>query len=328
MDSRKGGFGIVQLEIKKAIRRALPLQIAFYGPSGSGKTFSALRFAAGLSPNGKVVVVDTERGRASLYADNKKILTDLPGGFDVIELDQPYHPQRYIEAVDLAENYGYKVCLIDSGSDSWDGPGGCVDLAEKAKGMWTGPKLWNKRMMTRAALSDMHIIWCLKAQEKTKVLDKSKSGTGKQEYIDLGIQPIWEKNNLYPQLLVFSVDPKTHFSTVVKFHDDLGGLFPTPKLICKADGEMVRKWNDAAKPLESAELLKKRSRAAAEQGVEAYKAFFSALNRADKQTLLDSIHEENKLVAEDVDKVPAEDEPVAVGALPDGTFALAPAQEA
>jgi len=296
------------MEIKKAVRRALPLQLAFYAPSGAGKTFSALLFAAGLSPNGKVVVVDTERGRASLYADNKKILAALPGGFDVIELDAPYHPQRYIEALDLAESQGYRVCIVDSGSDSWDGPGGCSDLAEKAKGMWAGAKLWNKRMMTRAALSDMHVIWCLKAQEKTKIIDKAKSGTGKQEYIDLGVLPIWEKNNLFPQLLVFSVDPTTHVSTVKKCHDDLWQFFTEPKLITKADGEKIRQWNEGGKQLDPHEQLKKRARAAAEIGLAEYTAFYQACSPSDKKALKDSTHEENKRIAATVVVVEAEPE--------------------
>ena len=289
------------LEIKKAVRRALPLQLAFYGPSGSGKTFSALLFAAGLSPDGKVAVIDTERGRASLYADNKRIRAALHNGFDVLELDQPYHPKRYIEAIDTVEKSGYRVCLIDSGSDSWDGPGGCTDIAEQAKGMWNGAKLWNKRMMTRTSLSDMHVIWCLKAQEKTKVVDKAKSASGKQEFIDLGMLPIWEKNNFYPMLLAFSVDPKTHLSMVVKCHDDLWDFFPQPKLITREDGERVRLWNESGRPVDSAEQLRKRARAEAENGTEAYKSFFLGLSKDEKHLLGDAAHAENKRVAEQAD---------------------------
>jgi hypothetical protein len=277
------------------------LQLAFYGPAGSGKTFSALLFAAGLAPDGKVVVIDSERGRASLYADNKKILSALPQGFDVIELEPPYHPKRYVEAIDIAESSGYKVCLIDSGSDSWDGPGGCTDIAEAAKGMWAGAKLANKRMMARVANSDMHVIWCLKAQAKTKIIDKTKSESGKQEYIDLGVLPIWEKNNFYPQLLAFSVDPETHLSTVKKCHDDLWAFFPEPKLITKVDGERIRRWNESGQPLEANEQLIKRSKAAAEQGMDAYKQFFGRLTAAQRKTL-EPYHAENKATAEKSDR--------------------------
>ena len=290
----------MNLQIRKAVRKALPLQLAFYGPSGSGKTFSALRFGAGLSPNGKVAVIDTERGRASLYADNRRLLSELPQGFDVVELDQPYHPERYINAIDLVESSGYAVCVIDSGSDSWDGPGGCTDIAEKAKGMWNGAKLWNKRMMTRTALSGMHIIWCLKAQEKTKIIDKAKSPTGKQEYQSLGVQPIWEKNNFYPMLLAFSVDPHTHLSTVVKCHDDLWQFFPEPKLIAKSDGEAVRRWNEGGQKVDAAEQLRRRSRAEAEHGMESYKAWWAGLTKDERAAIGTTAHAENKAAAEAV----------------------------
>lgn len=307
------------LEFKKAVRRALPLQVAFYGPSGSGKTMSALLFAAGLSPNGKVAVIDTERGRASLYSDNRKILAALPNGFDVLELDAPYHPQRYIEAIDIAESGGYKVLLIDSGSDSWDGPGGCQDIAEKAKGMWNGAKLWNKRMMTRTALSDMHVLWCLKAQDKTKIIAKEKSDSGKQEYVELGMRPIWEKNNFFPMLLAFSVDPVSHISTVTKCHDDLWPLFTEPKLITKEDGARVRAWNESGKPVGETEQLTKRARTAAETGMIAYEAFWRGLT-ATQRKALQSQHAEWKALAQQVDREAAgepADVPAEVDALPD-----------
>jgi hypothetical protein len=289
------------LEIKKAVRRALPMQLSFYGPSGSGKTFSALLFAAGLAgPGGKVCVIDTERGRASLYADNKKILAALPGGFDVVEIDSPYHPRRFIEAIDAVENAKYNVCLIDSSSDAWDGPGGCTDIAEENKKMWTIPKLWNKRLMTRIQLSDMHVICLLKAQEKTKIIDKKDSDSGKQEYVSLGIQPICEKNFFYPMLVGFSVDPKTHISTATKLDDNLLSLFSEPRLITKADGEHLRAWNQGGKPLEDNEQLRKRARSAADEGMESYKAFFGACSPAQKAALK-PIHEELKFTAEQVD---------------------------
>lgn len=293
-------------EIKKAVRRALPMQIAFYGPSGSGKTFSALLFAAGLAgPSGRVAVIDTERGRASLYADNKKILAALPGGFDVVELDAPYHPRRFIEAIDAVEDAKYSVCLIDSSSDAWDGPGGCTDIAEENKKMWTQPKLWNKRLMTRIQLSDMHVLCLLKAQEKTKIIDKKDSESGKQEYVSLGVQPICEKNFFYPMLVGFSVDPKTHISTATKCDDNLVSLFGEPHLITKADGERLRAWNQNGKALEDNEQLRKRARSSADEGVEAYRTFWAGIT-ATQRVSLKSLHEECKFEAEKVDQAAAQ----------------------
>jgi hypothetical protein len=291
------------MEIKKAVRRALPLQIAFVGPTNSGKTLSALLFAAGLAPNAKVCVIDTEHGRASLYADNKRILAAMPQGFDVIELDAPYTPKRFVEAIELAEKSGYKICLIDSASDSWDGQGGCSDMAEAANNMWNKAKLENKRLMNRIALSDMHIICCLKAHEKTKIVDKAKSTTGKQEYIDLGMQPICEKNFFYPMTLAFMVDAKTHESSVIKMHDDIADKFTKPRLITAQDGAIVAQWNNGAKALADNEQLFKRSKDAAHEGESAYRLFFEGITK-EQRTSLKSVHEENKKIAKAASSVP------------------------
>src|SRR6266850_1822988 len=302
------------MEIHKAVRRALPLQLAFYGPEGSGKTMSALLFAAGLSPDSKVVIIDTEKGRASLYADNKRVLAALPSGFDVLELDAPYHPDRYREALDTCEAKGYKVCLIDSSSDSWNGPGGCEDITEANKGMWNKAKLANKKLMTRIKLSSMHVICCLKAQAKTKVVEGEfdpHTRKKKKEFIELGVLPICEKNFFYPMLLGFSVDPQTHLSTITKYHEDLYPLFKEPKLITKEDGAKVRQWNDSAGSVDANEQLMKRARSAAEDGTEAYKKFFESLTPTQRKAIPTGDHEKFKAAAyaTDKDRVPEEDEP-------------------
>ena len=287
------------MEIKRAVRRALPLQIALCGPSGSGKTCSALQMAAGLVANPKVVVIDTERGRASLYADNKRVLSVLPNGFDVLDLDAPYHPERYIQAIDTCERAGYNVCIIDSASDSWDGPGGQADIAEQNRGMWNESKRWNKRLMTRINLSGMNVICCLKAQEKTKVVevpDERKPGRTKKEFIPIGWQPICEKNFFYPMLLGLMIDAQTHVATAIKYIEDIAPFFATPHLISKQDGENLRRWNEGGKSVEPVERLLLRAEGAAGEGTEAYRAFFESL-RAEQKRLLKPHHERLKRLA-------------------------------
>src|SRR5690606_35679191 len=86
---------------KKAERKQAKLRLALAGPSGSGKTYSALLLATGLG--GRIAVIDTEHGSASLYAD----LVD----FDAMELHAPYSPERYIEAIIAAEQAGYDTLI-------------------------------------------------------------------------------------------------------------------------------------------------------------------------------------------------------------------------
>jgi hypothetical protein len=294
-------------EIRKAVKREMTLLIAFVGPMNCGKTFSALLFAAGLlKPGQRAVVIDTEKGRSGdMYASNKRVMAAMPQGFDVIELDAPYEPKRFVGAIDTAENAGYKVCLIDSFSDSYDGVGGISDMAEKAGNSWTKPKLENKRMMTRMQLSGMHIICCIKAQEKTKIVKTGKINpkTNKEEleYIPLGMRPITEKSNFFPMTLAFNVDPETHISTTIKTHDDLAEQLAQPRLITPKDGQLVRLWNGGGKPLEDNEQLIRRSKDAAGQGVQVYREFFEALTPAQKKSL-GKVHDENKATAAQADK--------------------------
>lgn len=290
------------MELKDAVRRALALQIGFYGPSGSGKTLSALLFAAGLAgPGGKVAVIDTERGRASLYAKNKRVMEALPQGYKVLELDQPYHPERFMKAIDVLERAGTKVALVDSETDMWEGPGGCTDIAEDNKNRWNKPKQLLKRYKTRIALSDMHVISLFKAQEKTKIIEKRDSADGKEHHIPLGMLPVAEKNAFYPLLLGFSIDPKTHLATEVKDFDELRHLFKEPKLITKEDGEKVRLWNMGGEQVDGNEQLKKRARAAADEGMKAYLDFFQSITPAQRKVLAATTHEANKEHADGVD---------------------------
>lgn len=290
------------MELREAVRRALALQTGFYGPSGSGKTLSALLFAAGLAgPGGKVAVIDTERGRASLYAKNKRLMEALPQGYKVLELDQPYHPDRFIQALDILENDGTKVALVDSESDMWDGPGGCSSIAEDNKNRWNKPKRLLKKYKTRVALSDMHVISLFKAQEKTKLIEKKDSPDGKEHHIPLGMLPVAEKNAFYPLLLGWSIDPKTHLATEVKDFDELRHLFKEPKLITKEDGEKVRLWNEGGEPMDPTEQLQKRARAAADDGMKSYSAFFQSITAAQRKLLAATTHDKNKEHADGVD---------------------------
>ena len=106
---------------KKATKASAKLRLGLVGPSGSGKTMTALRIAKGLG--GRVAVVDTERGSASLYAGERGL------AFDVIELDT-YGVERFIEAIKAAVDGGYATLVIDSLSHAWAGKGGILEFVD------------------------------------------------------------------------------------------------------------------------------------------------------------------------------------------------------
>jgi adenylylsulfate kinase-like enzyme len=68
------------------------LRVGMSGPSGSGKTYSGLLIARGLTTSwDKLFLIDTENASAELHSDL--------GDFRVYNLQAPFSPQRYIEAI-------------------------------------------------------------------------------------------------------------------------------------------------------------------------------------------------------------------------------------
>jgi hypothetical protein len=292
----------MELQIRKAVRKSVPLIMSVSGTSGSGKTYSALLLAAGLAgPNGRVGLIDTENGRGCFYADSPGIVAALPQGFEIMDLDAPFTPARYIEAIDAMEKAGVNVLVIDSGSHEWEGTGGCSDMAAADKGRWNKAKQANKRYVYRLLYSTMHVIVCLRAREKSKIIPKNESASGKEEVISLGVLPIAEKSFVFEMLLSLQLDEHTHHAIPVKVPEPLASLFPGGRLITKADGERIRQWNETGSTGDASERLKKQARAAAEDGMSAYTAFYSGLSAPQKKIIFDSTHAENKLIAERAD---------------------------
>lgn len=117
----------MNFEIKEAKREGQWLRMALPGVSGGGKTLTALKLASGLTRNGKIVVIDTEHGSASKYAD----LLDDGMKFSVVNLDN-FSPAVYAAAIEYVVSKGYDTVITDSLSHAWMGKGGALELVDKA----------------------------------------------------------------------------------------------------------------------------------------------------------------------------------------------------
>jgi len=235
---------------KEAKREATPAMIAFVGTSGSGKTFSALLMAAGLAgASGKVGFIDTELGRGSMYADDPEIKAAMPNGkYFIKNLTEPFTPAKYMAAIKEAIEAKIDVLIIDSISHEWEGVGGCCDIAENNKlgGLpnWAKAKLEHKKLINMVSQSPMHIIFCVRAREKSK---PGKDEKGRTVMIDCGLQPIQEKHFKYDMTLMFLFTeeqpgvPKM-FSKCPKPLRDMFG--DRQSLITKTSGERLRAWSD------------------------------------------------------------------------------------
>lgn len=234
----------MSFEIKKAVRKGAHVVVALSGESGCGKTYSAIRLARGLvGEKGKIGVIDTEQKRASLYAD-------IYGGFDVIDLEPPYSPARYKEAIKTFKDAGYNAVVIDSMSHEWESEGGVLWMADNAKtssgkrrmdmGKWAVPKAEHKTLMTYILNSGMHIILCYRVKFPLKEVENED---GKKEYVrDSEPVEICEQSVDYDITVKLYLDKNTKFPTIKKCPEGIEYLFPNTSFISEKAGDGIIKW--------------------------------------------------------------------------------------
>jgi len=277
------------IEIRKAERKGARLLIGLAGASGGGKTRSALRLAYGLA-NGdasKIGLLDTENRRGSLYADK------LPCGkpFMIGDLLPPFSPHRYIESIKAFEKAGVEVLIIDSVTHEWEGEGGCQEIAENNKlgGMpnWSLAKGEHKRFVNALLYSNMHVIVCLRAREKSrpvKVFDE-KSGKEKTEIVNDGLTPITEKNFLFEMTASLMVIEQGTAQTIIKCPDDLMPyLGRQTGYLTEDDGASIRRWVDGLGDPEI-ERIRGLLEETCERGTDALKAAWEATPNTMRQKL-------------------------------------------
>lgn len=224
------------MQFQKAERKKSKLRLALTGPSGSGKTYGALLLASGLGS--KIAVIDTEQGSASLYSH----LVD----FDSLELEPPYNPERYREALKLAVKSGYDVVIIDSITHEWSGSGGCLELLEQiAKAKYKGNSwaAWNDITPRHRAFIDdlltspIHIIVTARSKTETTQVEVN----GRKQVQKLGMKTEQRDGIEYEFTTVLDIVHDGHFALPSK---DRTGLFNSnePEKLSKETGERIKKW--------------------------------------------------------------------------------------
>ncbi len=223
------------MQFKKAERKQAFLRLALTGPSGGGKTYSALKIAKGLSQcmgNAPIGVIDTEQGSASLYADIAE--------FETLNLDPPYTPERYIEAILTAQRSLFKILIIDSTTHEWNGQGGCLEINDviartKYKGntwsAWNETTPRHRKFMDCILQAKMHII----ATMRSKTDSVQEGGKVKK----IGMKNEQRDGAEYEYTTVLALTPDGNYAAADK---DRTRLFHEPHIITEETGVRLFKW--------------------------------------------------------------------------------------
>jgi hypothetical protein len=278
------------------------------GASGSGKTFSALRLAAGIQrvTGGDVCVIDTESRRALHYADDFKFMH--------MQFDAPFGPLRYLEAIKAAYEAGARTIVVDSMSHEHEGPGGVLEMHDREVQRlgggdrhnfpaWAKPKAERRQMINGILQVNANFIFCFRAKEKTKPGNEG----GKKVLVEQGYMPIAGEEFVFEMTMNALLLPGS--AGVPVWQSEYPGerammKLPRQFISTMADGrqldegigQSLAEWARGKAPTAAVEVpAEERERLAkieangydaADMGMPALVAFWSALSKSDKAHFL------------------------------------------
>ncbi len=223
------------MQLKQSKRSNVKLRIGISGPSGFGKTTSALLLAYGLTNDwSKIAVIDTENSSASLYSNL--------GNYNVLDLQAPFSPERYIEAIEVCEKAGIEVCILDSITHEWSGIGGCLQIHEQLGGRfqdWAKVTPRHQAFIDKILQSNCHIITTTRRK-----IDYSLDvgSNGRTKVVKHGTKEITREGFEYELTVNFELINDKH---LVKVSKDRTGLFNgKPEfIISSATGKKLLHWS-------------------------------------------------------------------------------------
>lgn len=225
-----------KFEFVPAEKSQLKARVLISGAAGSGKTIAALELASALG--NRVAVIDTENGSAALYSDKYK--------FEMLNLQPPYPPEDFVQAIKVAENSGFDVIVVDGITPEWSGTGGCLDLHTKLGGRfqdWAKITPRHRKFIQKILECSTHIICTCRSKQGYAMDEQSKKVT------KLGMAPEQRDGLDYEMTLVFNIINQTHLAEATK---DRTGLFDGKQfLISKNTGLEILEWLNSGTPAKS-----------------------------------------------------------------------------
>ena len=216
---------------QKAKREQVWLKVLLSGASGSGKSYSALKVATGIAKEcgSGIAYIGTEGSRNKYYADEFD--------YDLLELEEPFECEKYIEAIDAAVEAGYKVLIIDSMTHEWKW---LNDVHDKMPGNsftnWGKLKPRHHKFMDKVLNSPIHIIATARGKDDWVLEDKN----GKQVPKKVGMGQQQDKDISYEYTVSLMIAQDTHVASADKDNTKLfDGRF---EVLTEKDGARLYEW--------------------------------------------------------------------------------------
>lgn len=220
---------------KKAKREQVWLKVLLTGPSGSGKSYSALRVAKGIAEKcgSDIAYIGTE-GSRDLYYSNEF-------DYDLLQLEDPYTPEKYIEAIDEAVKAGYKVIVIDSITHEWLELNRIHDkMPGNSFTNWGKLKPRHSAFTEKILLSPIHVISTARGKDQW-ILEEQN---GKQVPRKIGLGGQTDKDASYDYTVSLVLDQGTHVASADKDNTHLfDGRYD---VLTEKDGERLYDWANSS----------------------------------------------------------------------------------
>lgn len=224
---------------KKAKREQVWLKVLLSGASGSGKSYSALRLAKGIAEEcgSAIAYIGTEGSRDKYYSNEFD--------YDLLQLEDPFSTEKYMNAIQTAIDSGYKVLIIDSLSHEWKW---LNDTHDKMPGNsftnWGKLKPKHREFMEMVLHSPIHVIATARGKDEWVLEDKN----GKQVPKKVGMGQQQDKDISYEYTVSLMIAQDTHIASVDKDNTKLfEGRY---EVLTEKDGKRLHAWaNDGEAPV-------------------------------------------------------------------------------
>lgn len=233
------------MNLKKTERKAVKLRLGISGASGFGKTYSSLKLALGMTNDwSKIAVIDSENS-ASLYSHL--------GDFFVLDLKEPFSPERFISAIEVCENAEIEVLIIDSLSKEWQGTGGCLQIHEQLGGRfqdWVPVKKRHQKLLDKLLSSKCHIITTTRRKTDYSL---DIGNNGKTKVVKHGTKEIISDGYEYELSVSFEIINENHSVKVSKDRTELfskKGEF----IITEETGRALIEWCNSGTSIEDVKM--------------------------------------------------------------------------